>query len=136
MSLPAEQTLLEDAAPLQTSKPASQRWLAVGSVLGALASISCCIVPLVLFSVGITGAWMSNLTALAPYQPYFLAFTLVCLGVGFYKVYRKPRVACAEGSYCAKPASNIAVKSALWIAVVLVIAALIYPWVAPRLLGL
>lgn len=136
MSHPAEHTLIADAAPLQTSKTASPNWLAVGGILGALASISCCIVPLVLFSVGITGAWMSNLTALAPYQPYFLAFTLVCLGIGFYKVYRKPQVACAEGSYCAKPVSNIVVKSALWIAVVLVIAALVYPWVTPWLLGL
>lgn len=135
MSMPAQHTLQDDAAALQTPKP-SQRWLAVGGILGALASISCCIVPLALFSVGITGAWMSNLTALAPYQPYFLAFTLVCLGVGFYKVYRKPQIACVEGSYCAKPVSNYVVKSALWVAVVLVIAALIYPWVAPWLLEL
>ncbi|MGH6880679.1 MAG: mercuric transporter MerT family protein, partial [Hypericibacter sp.] len=43
--------------------------IAAGGVLGALAAMSCCILPLVLFALGISGAWIGNLTALAPYQP-------------------------------------------------------------------
>ena len=46
-----------------------QRLIAVSGILGALAASSCCIVPLVLFSIGIGGAWIGNLTALAPYKP-------------------------------------------------------------------
>lgn len=46
-----------------------QNWVAAGGVLGAIAASSCCVLPLVLFSVGIGGAWIGNLTALAPYQP-------------------------------------------------------------------
>jgi hypothetical protein len=30
-----------------------------------------------LFSLGIRGVWIASLTALAPYQPYFIAATLV-----------------------------------------------------------
>ena len=42
-------------------------WAAAGGMLGALAASSCCILPLALFTLGISGAWIANLTALAPY---------------------------------------------------------------------
>src|SRR5215469_275526 len=80
--------------------------LAAGGILAALGAASCCVVPFALFTLGISGAWISNLTALEPYQPIFAATTLGFLGYGFYAVYRKPRVACADGSYCAKPSSG------------------------------
>ena len=60
-----------DAAPL--SLPRTQKLLAAGGVIGALAASSCCIVPLVLFAIGVSGARIANLTQLAPYQPYFIA---------------------------------------------------------------
>ncbi|MGS0024036.1 mercuric transporter MerT family protein, partial [Escherichia coli] len=80
-----------------------QRLVAVGGILGALAASSCCIVPLILFSLGIGGAWIGNLTALAPYKPLFVAGTTGVLGYGFYLVYWKPRRACAEDAACARP---------------------------------
>jgi hypothetical protein len=52
-----------------------QRLIAAGGLLGALAASSCCILPLVLFSLGVSGAWIGNFTRLAPYQPYFIAAT-------------------------------------------------------------
>jgi mercuric ion transport protein len=109
------------------------RLVAVSGILGALAATSCCILPLLLFSVGISGAWIANLTALAPYKPYFAAGTLALLGYGYYLVYVKPKQACADGS-CARPLPNRLVKSSLWIATVLVVAALAFDYVAPLLL--
>lgn len=109
------------------------RLIAAGGILGALAATSCCILPLVLFSVGISGAWIGNLTALAPYKPYFAAGTLALLGYGYYIVYVKPKQACADGS-CARPLPNRLVKSSLWIATVLVVAALAFDYVAPLFL--
>ena len=38
-------------------------WAAAGGILGALAASSCCILPLALFMLGISGAWIGNLTA-------------------------------------------------------------------------
>jgi len=111
-----------------------KNFMAAGGVLGALAASSCCILPLVLFSLGIGGAWIGNLTALYPYKPYFVTITLLFLAAGFYLTYRKPKVACAQGSYCASPASGRTLKIALWGATVLVIAALAFPYVAPYLL--
>jgi mercuric ion transport protein len=123
-----------DASASERGEVGRQRLIAVGGIFGALAASSCCIVPLILFSVGIGGAWIGNLTALAPYKPIFVAGTAGLLGYGFYLVYWKPRRACAEGAACARPISNRLVQLALWIATVLVIAALAFDYIAPLLL--
>lgn len=111
-------------------------WVAAGGILGAIGASSCCILPLVLFSLGAGGAWIGNLTALSPYQPFFIAITLGFLGYGFYAVYRKPKGACADGAACARPLPNRIVKIALWSATALVAAAAAFPYVAPWLLGI
>ena len=110
------------------------RFVAAGGMLSALAASSCCILPLVLFSLGISGAWIANLTALAPYKPYFAAATLGLLGYGYYLVYVRPSRACADGS-CARPLPNRLVKLSLWLATVLVVVALAFDYVAPLLLA-
>lgn len=111
-----------------------QRLVAFGGIIGALAASSCCIVPLVLFSLGIGGAWIGNLTALAPYKPLFVGGTAGVLGYGFYLVYWKPRRACADGAACARAIPSRLVQLALWIATALVIAAFAFDYVAPLLL--
>ena len=121
-------------APAQ-NEATRQRLVAAGGVLGAIAASSCCIVPLILFSLGIGGAWIGNLTALAPYKPLFVVGTVGVLGYGFYLVYWRPRRACADGAACARPIPNRLVKSALWIATVLVIAAFAFDYIAPLLLS-
>jgi mercuric ion transport protein len=80
-----------------------QRLTAASGLLAALAASSCCTLPLVLFSLGASGAWIGNLTRLAPYQPYFIAATIALLGCGYWLVYRTSKLACAEGEACARP---------------------------------
>jgi mercuric ion transport protein len=109
----------------------SQKLLAAGGVLGALAASSCCVLPLVLFGIGVGGAWIGNLTRLAPYQPYFLAATAVCLGVGYWLRYRSWKAACAEGEACARPLPSRAVAIGLIVATVLVVGALALDFLAP-----
>src|SRR5215467_15129006 len=89
-------------------------WAAAGGILGALAASSCCLLPLALFMLGISGAWIGNLTALAPYQTIFFAATAGFLGVGYYLVYRQPRAACADRT-CAQPLPGRIVKGVLWV---------------------
>src|SRR5881392_2364400 len=84
--------------------------LAAGGLLGALAASSCCILPLILFSLGVSGAWIGNFTQLAPYQPYFIAATICFLGYGYWLVYRSSKLACADGEVCARPLPNRLVK--------------------------
>src|SRR5256886_11270798 len=80
--------------------------MAVGGLLGALVASTCCLLPLVLFGLGVSGAWIGNLTRLAPYQPFFIAATIACLGYGYWLVYRSSRVAWAGGEACARPLST------------------------------
>ena len=108
--------------------------MAAGGILGALAASSCCILPLVLFSVGVSGAWIGNFTQLAPYQPYFIAATIACLGYGYWLVYRSSKVGCAKGEACAQPISNRLVKLALLLATVLVVAAIGFDLLVPLFL--
>ncbi|HVI90614.1 MAG TPA: mercuric transporter MerT family protein [Dongiaceae bacterium] len=112
-----------------------QRLVAAGGILGAIAASSCCVIPLLLFSLGIGGAWIGNLTALAPYKPIFVAVTTGLLGYGFYAVYWKPKRACAADAACARPLPNRLVKFSLWLATVLVIIAFAFDYVAPLLLA-
>ncbi len=112
-----------------------QRLMAAGGLVGALAASSCCILPLVLFSLGVSGAWIGNFTRLAPYQPYFLAVTTGCLGYGYWLVYRSAKLACADGDACARPLPNRLVKTGLILASVLAVAALGFDFLAPLLLN-
>ena len=81
------------------------------------------------------GAWIGNLTALAPYKPLFVAATAGMLGYGFYLVYWKPRQACADGAACRRAVPSRLVQIALWFATVLVVAAFAFDYVAPLLLS-
>lgn len=114
---------------------AKTKLVATGGILGAIAASTCCIVPLVLFSLGISGAWIGQLTALAPYQPIFITITVGFLGYGYWLAYRKPKAACAEGEACARPLPNRFVKVALWFATALVILASAWPAIVPLILG-
>ena len=112
-----------------------QGLMAVGGLLGALVASSCCLLPLILFGLGVSGAWIGNLTQLAPYQPFFIAATIACLGYGYWLVYRSSKVACAGGEACARPLSNRLVQLGLIVATVLVSAAIGFDLLAPLFLN-
>jgi mercuric ion transport protein len=116
-----------DPLVAETSRPVSDeegtttlRLTTIGGIVGAAASSACCIAPLALFSLGVSGAWIGNLTALAPYQPYFIAATLACLVYGYWLVYRRKNFACAEDAPCARPPPNHIVMAGLVLATLLV----------------
>jgi len=111
----------------------SQTLAVIGGILCAIAASSCCILPLALFSLGINGVWIGNLPALAPYQPYFVAATLACLGYGYWLVYRRKNIACAEDT-CARPLPNHLVKAGLVLATILA-GAIAFDLFAPLLLN-
>ena len=50
---------------------------------GTLATIGasvCCVGPLALLMLGISGAWIAHLSAFEPFRPWFVAATLLFLG--------------------------------------------------------
>src|SRR5438874_1216408 len=109
--------------------------MAAGGLVSALAASSCCILPLALFGLGVSGAWIGNFTRLAPYQPWFIAATVAFLGYGYWLVYRSSRQACADGEACARPLPNRIVKAGLILATILVVAALGFDFIAPLFLS-
>ena len=106
--------------------------VAAGGILGAIAASACCLLPLVLTILGVSGAWMSSLRALEVYQPYFIAASIGALAYGFYQVYWKSKKACAEGATCARPMlPNYMVKTGLWLGLFIVVAVLTFPYWFP-----
>lgn len=123
---------LPDSVNADTSTKA--KLIATGGMVGALLASTCCIIPLLLFSLGISGAWIGQLTALEPYKPFFIAITAGFLGYGYWLVYQKPKTACAEGEVCARPLPKTLVKASLWFATILVILAFAWPAIVPLIL--
>lgn len=112
------------------------RWGLAGAVAGAFAASVCCLGPLVLVTLGATGAWIGGLAALEPYRPLFMAATVALLGFAFYREYRKPKAeACAPGSACAVPAARRGMRVGLWVVAALVVVLLVLPYAAPRLVA-
>lgn len=107
---------------------------ATGGILAALAMTSCCIMPLVLFSLGATGAWMARLGALYQYKWFFVAFAGASLAYGFYKVYWPAERVCAERT-CERPLNQTFMKISLWTATAVVATSLLFPYVTPYFLG-
>lgn len=110
-------------------------WLATGAgVIGALAMTSCCILPLVLVSLGVTGVFIGQLTALYAYKWVTLSFAAAALAYGFWKAYRPvPTDACADGT-CARPIDRGMMRGLLWGALLVVLLALAFPALSPFLL--
>ncbi len=107
-----------------------RNWTASIGAFGAILASSCCILPFVFLMLGVSGAWIGNLTVLEPYKDYFAVVTLGFLGVGFWQVYIKPKKQCAE---CATPRSDYVIKTVLWVSTVLVLLALTVDFWAPIL---
>src|SRR5712671_6850374 len=125
-------TINQDARTANVQR--QQRLMAAGGLVGALAASSCCILPIVLFSLGVSGAWIGNLTQIAPYQPYIIAATLAFLGGGYWLVHRSSQAGCADGYACTRKLPNRLVTTGLVLATLLVVAALGFDFVASLLL--
>jgi|TARA_R110000850_G_scaffold277075_1_gene422139 mercuric ion transport protein len=113
--------------------PESRGWTATAlASLGALAMTSCCILPLVLVSFGVSGVFIAQLGALYAYKWYTFGIATVFLVYGFYKAYRPVR--CADGT-CARPMNRTAMRVALWVAAAVILVAMLFPYVSPYILS-
>lgn len=108
-----------------------KRWFAAAGALGALLASSCCILPLILISLGVSGAWIGSLTALEAYKPVFIGIAAVFIAAGFWRVYFRKSEPCEEGTICARPDSARLTKTALWISAILVLLAATIDYWAP-----
>jgi len=102
--------------------------LFVGGLAAILAS-TCCLGPLVLVALGLSGVWIGNLTRLEPYRPLFIAGALVALFFAGRRIFR-PAQACQPGEVCAVSRTRRVYKIIFWVVSALVLVALVYPYVA------
>ena len=119
----------------QVGDDTAKGWGATGfGVLGALAMTSCCILPLVLVSFGVTGVFIAQLGAFYAYKWYTFALSAAFLGYGFYKAYKPVSLdACADGT-CARPINRTVMRVTLWAAAAIVAVAMAFPHITPFIL--
>jgi mercuric ion transport protein len=119
---------------IQKDKLMSEQQNARGALFaGGLAAIlasTCCLGPLVLVTLGFSGAWIGNLTVLEPYRPIFIGAALVALFLAWRRIFR-PAAACKPGEVCAIPEVRTAYQLIFWIVAVLTLVALGFPYVMP-----
>ena len=114
--------------PAQACKPGEV--CAIPQVRATYKLIFCIVAALVLITLGFSGAWIGNLTALEPFRPIFIGAALVALFFAWKRIYR-PAQACKPGEVCAMPQVRVTYKLIFWIVVVLVFVALGFPYVMP-----
>lgn len=85
--------------------------------------------PLVLITLGFSGARIGNLTALEPYRPIFIGAALVALFFAAPHLPSGPRLRAGRG--VRRPRVRTTYKVLFWIVAALVVIALVFPYLAP-----
>ena len=116
-------------SPTESRRSGGRGALLSGGLAAILAS-TCCLGPLVLITLGVSGAWISNLTLLEPYRPIFIGAAVMALFFAYRRIWR-PAASCEPGQVCALPQINRRYKALFWVVVALVIIALGFPLIAP-----
>lgn len=124
----------ESALPSEASDvPRARGWTSTAlAALGVLVMTSCCILPLVLVSFGVSGVFIAQLGALYAYKWYTFGSAAAFLGYGFYRAYQPIR--CADGT-CARPINRTAMRAVLWVAAAVILAAMLFPYASPYILS-
>lgn len=86
----------------------------VGGIIAATGAGVCCVGPLLLLLLGISGSWISNLTAFEPYRPLFIIIVVLLLGFAGCKIYR-PIEECESENACANPKTRHRRKVIFWL---------------------
>ncbi len=111
-------------------KRSGMRGVLFGGGVAAVLASTCCLGPLVLITLGFSGAWISNLTLLEPYRPIFIGAAVVALFLAYRRIW-STAASCEPGQMCALPAVNLRYKVLFCVVIALVIIALGFPLIAP-----
>lgn len=112
------------------SEPKNARGTLAAGGLAAILASTCCLGPLILVTLGFSGAWISNLAVLEPYRPMFIGAALLALFFAYRRIFR-PVQACKPGEVCAIPQVRNTYKLTFWTVAALTVVALGFPYVIP-----
>ena len=106
-------------------------WALGAAAFATLLGSSCCVMPLVLVSLGLSGAWLSNLRILEPYSPLLIGAAVVALGFAAKALFRG-RTTCSvsDGTYRGRARCS-AHRAAFWVITALTLLLIIVPLAAP-----
>ena len=108
--------------------PRQGRW--IGAALAAtIGASACCVGPLLLVTLGVTGASVGALTALEPVRPVFIALALTLFAVAYRRLYRT-EAACDPAATCATPRIRRRQRAVFWLTALLAAALVAFPWYA------
>lgn len=98
----------------------------VAGAIAAVGASACCIGPLVLVLLGVSGTWIGRLTSLERYQPIFTVLTLIFLGLAFRKLFVIRRV-CASNIDCDDERTLRRQRVVFWLVAVPLLMLLAFP---------
>ncbi len=108
----------------------NQKQALIAGVIAGIGASLCCVVPLVLLSLGLGGAWVASLAAFAPVRPVFLLLALFFVGLAFRKLYLNPPV-CEPSKPCADHQTISRQRIIFWMVTIPLLGLLTFPWIAP-----
>ena len=121
--------LSTDSEPKGAATAAESAALAAGGIAALLAGV-CCVVPFVLVSVGLGGAWLANLQAFAPYRPFFIGVAVAALGAAAWRIYR-PTATCKPGEICSVSRVKRSYRIGFWSIAAILLVMVAFPYAAP-----
>ena len=113
---------------MSTSPAKSPLTAILAASVAAIGASVCCVVPLVLVVLGISGAWIANLTALV-----VQCGRAGVLGLGLRSLYG-PSSRCRADGECVDQSVLRHRRRWLWIATVVIVLLLLFPYYVPWLL--
>ncbi len=116
------------------NRPAPESASIAAGALSALGASTCCVLPLVLVSVGVGGAWVAQLRELERFYYVFVALAIGAFGYAFYRLYLRP-APCAPDTVCATPTVRRRQRVVFWTTLVFAKALVLFPFYGPHLLG-
>jgi len=114
--------------------PAAENASIAAGVFAALGASSCCVLPLVLVSIGLGGAWVAQLREMERFFPVFIAIAIAAFAFAFYRLYLRP-APCAPGEACAVPEARRNQRIAFWVTLIGANALIASPYVYAALAG-
>ena len=109
----------------------AQHVTSVGSVGAGVLASACCLGPLLMSMLGLSGLAFAQ--RLEPLRPYLLGLTYLLLAGAFWLEYRPRATDCGPGASCDMPRGSRLGRIGLWTAAFVVVLATTFPWYAEHL---
>lgn len=116
----------EDEIPVDKLEDDSAKRILLVGLFAGLAASACCAGPLILLMLGISGAWIGNLSALEPFRPFFIVLALGFLVVAYRRIIKKET--CDSDAVCATEKGKKSQLIIFWIVAFVVLVSIAFPW--------